>query len=57
MKELLSFLSKLFNSRQENIKVTMKFKTIIPEEQLEFEQWCKEFNVGMLWDKKIVHLG
>jgi hypothetical protein len=57
MKELLPFLSKLFNSRQENTKVTVKFKTIIPQEQMEFEQWCKEFNVGMLWDKKIVHLG
>lgn len=33
-----------------------KFNTRIPKEQLTEQQWKKEFNVGMLWDRKIVHI-
>ena len=24
--------------------------------QTEFEKWCNEYNVGVLWDRRIIHL-
>lgn len=31
-------------------------KTTNPPERIPFQQWCREFNVSGLWDRKIVDL-
>jgi len=33
-----------------------QFKTTLPTRKPSFEQWVKEFNVSMLWDRKIVNI-
>lgn len=32
------------------------FKSCYPKERLSYQQWCEEFRVSMLHDKKITHL-
>lgn len=32
------------------------FKTTSPTQQLTYEQWVKEFNVSMMWDRKAVYI-
>lgn len=34
----------------------IRFNTTCPEEKLTYEDWLKEFNVGMMWDRKVVHI-
>jgi hypothetical protein len=33
-----------------------KFKSTFPKNQPHEQDWKKEFNVGMLWDRKIVYM-
>ena len=50
-------LLRLFGHKYvKNSLPTPKFKTMVPPERISFEQWCKEFNVSGLWDRKIVDL-
>jgi ubiquitin-like-conjugating enzyme ATG3 len=37
-------------------KITCKFKTVSPRERISYEQWCKEFRVSMMYDRRIVHM-
>lgn len=39
-----------------SLQPTTKFKTTFPNSKLSEKQWMREFNVGMLWDRKIIHI-
>ena len=32
------------------------FNSVYPQEQLSFQDWVKEYNVSMLWDRKAIKL-
>lgn len=32
------------------------FKSLHPKEKPSYEDWVREFNVGMLWDRKTIHI-
>mgnify|MGYP000577561988 FL=1 len=34
----------------------IRFNTTVPNNKPSQEQWMREFNVGMMWDRKIVHI-
>jgi hypothetical protein len=36
--------------------ITCRFKTVRPKESITYEQWCREFNVSMLFDRQIVYM-
>ena len=47
----------LFGVRREPVDViSTGLRTIKPENQPSYEEWCKEFNVSMLYDTKPIHL-
>jgi hypothetical protein len=33
-----------------------KFKTCVPKDKPDFQNWCKEFRVSMMYDRKAIHL-
>jgi hypothetical protein len=33
-----------------------KFKTCVPKDKPQFQDWCKEFRVSMMYDRKAIHL-
>lgn len=37
-------------------KTPIRFKTTVPNKKPSEEEWMNEFRVGMLWDRKIVHI-
>ena len=37
-------------------RITCRFKTVRPKESITYAQWCREFNVSMLFDRHIVHM-
>ena len=39
------------------LKPTTKFKTTVPQTKLSLQEWVKEFNVGMMYDRKIIYMG
>ena len=43
-------------SKNTNAQPRPKFKTLHPKHQPQEKDWMKEFNVGMLWDRKIVYM-
>jgi hypothetical protein len=46
----------IFGVRREPVDVmSTGFRTSHYNTPISFEEWCKEFNVSMLHDKKIVH--
>lgn len=34
----------------------IRFKVTHPTDKPSYEEWLKEFNVGRMWDRKIVHI-
>ena len=38
-------------------KIEQKFKSTYPKNRPSQEEWCKEFNVSMLYDRQIVYIG
>ena len=47
----------IFGPRREPVDViSTGLRTIEPENQPSFEEWCKEFKVGMLYDRKTIHI-
>ena len=42
--------------KNKNTQPRPTFKSTIPKNQPHEQDWKKEFNVGMLWDRKIVHI-
>lgn len=57
MQELLNLLSEVVKNQENPPKIEIKFKTVEPDTRPQFEEWCEEYNVGMLWDRSTVHLG
>ena len=39
------------------LRPTTKFKTTVPTNKLSLQEWVKEFNVGMMYDRKIIYMG
>jgi len=39
------------------LKPTTKFKTTVPTNRLSLQEWVKEFNVGMMYDRKVIYMG
>ena len=60
MKKILNLFYK-HNKQQkqeEKPKTTIRLKsTVTPNEKLKFDDWCKEYNVSLTYDKKIIHIG
>ena len=47
----------IFGVRREPVEqMTTGFNSSYPKDQPSYEDWCKEFRVGMLYDRKIIHL-
>lgn len=47
----------IFGKRREPVDVmSTGLRTIKPENQPTYEEWCKEFRVSMLYDRKAIHL-
>jgi hypothetical protein len=55
MKKLIKKI--LFGVRREPVDtISTGLRTIKPKSQPPYEEWCKEFNVSMLHDRKSIHL-
>ena len=37
-------------------RITCRFKTVRPNENITYEEWCREFRVSMMYDRRIVHM-
>ena len=47
----------LFGVRREPVDtISTGLRTIYSDNKPTYEEWCKEFNVSMLHDRKIVHI-
>jgi hypothetical protein len=47
----------LFGVRRQPVDtISTGFHTTKPKEQPSFQEWCKEFRVSSLHDRKIIHL-
>lgn len=47
----------IFGKRREPVEfMSTGLRTMKPKNQPTYEEWCKEFNVSMLHDRKIVHI-
>lgn len=47
----------IFGRRRDPVDVmSTGLRTIKPENQPTYEEWCKEFRVSMLYDRKAIHL-
>ena len=47
----------LFGVRRQPVDyISTKLNSSYPQNPPSFEEWCKEFRVGMLYDRKIIHL-
>lgn len=61
MQELLNLLSEVVGNQEQPPKIKIKFN--VEKERAEtfndpeFIKWCKDHNIGMLWDRTTVHLG
>jgi hypothetical protein len=58
MKRLMQILLlRLFGHKyNKNYMPKTTFKTTNPPERIPFDQWCREFNVSGLWDRKIIDM-
>lgn len=56
--KIMSFIKALiFGVRREPVEpMTTGFNSCYPENAPSYEEWCKEFNVSMLHDRKAIHL-
>lgn len=54
----MAYIKKLiFGERRQPVDtISTGFKTTKPIHQPTYDEWCKEFRVGMLYDRKIIHL-
>lgn len=54
-----NLLLRLFGHKPKTtvLKPTTKFKTTVPTNKLSLQEWVKEFNVGMMYDRKIIYMG
>ncbi len=47
---------KYFKTKEKTPVPKRNYTTIHPPLKLSFEEWCKNFNVSLLWDRKVVHI-
>ena len=54
-----NLLLRLFGHKSKTtvLKPTTKFKTTIPTNRPSEDEWAKEFNFGMLYDRKVIYMG
>ncbi len=59
LKFMQNLLLRLFGHKPKTtvLKPTTKFKTTLPNNKLSLQEWVKEFNVGMMYDRKIIYMG
>lgn len=63
MQELLNLLFEVGEPEQQARPPKIKIKFNVEKERAEtfndpeFIKWCKDHNIGMLWDRTTVHLG
>lgn len=58
MKKILDIVYANSNKQDERPKLTIKLKsTTHPDEKLTEQEWIDRYQVGILWDKKIIHIG
>ena len=58
MNKILDIFYSNKNKKKERPKITVKLKsTVTPSEKLTFQEWCKQYNVSLTYDKKIIHIG
>ena len=47
----------IFGRKQESVcTISTKLHTVAPGTRISFENWCKEFRVSIMWDKRVVHI-
>jgi hypothetical protein len=47
----------IFGVRREPVDIiSTGFTSSYPNDQPTYEEWCKQFNVGMLYDRKTIYL-
>jgi hypothetical protein len=57
MKLMTKIKELIFGVRREPVEsISTGLRTIKPEKQPTYEEWCKEFRVSMLHDRKPVYL-
>jgi hypothetical protein len=58
MKKIMSFIKVLiFGVRREPVEpMTTGFHSSYPKNQPSYEEWCKQFRVSMLHDRKAIHI-
>jgi len=58
MKKVMSFIKALiFGIRREPVEsITTGFHSYYPKNQPTYDEWCKQFNVSMLHDRKATYL-
>jgi hypothetical protein len=54
----MQFIKQLiFGKRRKPVEsISTGFHSLYPKNPPSFEEWCKEFRVGMLYDRKVIHL-
>ncbi len=54
---LITIKAFIFGVRREAVDtMSTGFRSSYPDNQPTYEEWCKQFNVGMLYDRKTIHL-
>lgn len=57
MKLMTKIKELIFGVRREPVDtISTGLRTIKPENQPSYEEWCKQFNVSMLHDRKAIYL-
>jgi len=59
LKFMQNLLLTLFGHKPKTteLRPTTKFKTTVPTNRLSLQEWVKEFNVGMMYDRKVIYMG
>jgi hypothetical protein len=58
MKKILDIVYGNNNKQEERPKLTIRLKsTTHPDEKLTKQEWIDRYKVGILYDKKIIHIG
>jgi hypothetical protein len=58
MKKILDIVYGNNNKQDERPKLTIRLKsTTYPDEKLTRQEWIDRYQVGILYDKKIIHIG
>jgi hypothetical protein len=57
MKLMTKIKELIFGKRREPVEpMSTGLRTMKPENQPSYQEWCKEFRVSMMYDRKAIHL-